>query len=274
MPMKDATPPLNDSNNANVFYRIQAGVLGGTLETVIRQPITAIQTYAIANKCPPLHAISRIYEIGGFLKFYDGIQGFAIGSSARALHRTGVFLINDALSKHNVPTVGIALLGTIYEVAVTGVSDTILTVTQSQSQKSSVVSPIDAFSRHIKQHGWAQLLGAGLAGSSLRNFTFMTGYLAPGNIWPEFKQEQPVTMGVGSGMLATIISHPFEVMRIRQVSEPNKSFITHIIETGKKGIVKEFSRGLVPRLASAGLGSAVSYATYARLTSGSSERSV
>lgn len=257
----------------SLVEKIASGMIGSALEVTVRQPLLAVQTYSIVHKCGALEAAKKIYNLGGPLKFYDGVQGISIAYGARAVHRTGVFLMNDALKDRGVPNLAIAATATIYEVAVTGVSDTMFTLAQSQTQKGTIKSPIYLLKHQIKEHGLNKVLGAGFAGSFLRNTFFNVGYLMPGNVWPEYRQENPITTGLGSGFLGVLISHPFEVLRARQVAHPSQTFGEHISDGFRKGVLKEFSRGLGARLASAGLGSAISYTVYAKLTNSNASSS-
>lgn len=255
-------------NQNNIKSKVIAGTSGSFCETMVRQPLFAVQTNSIANSCSFIQGCKNVYNAGGIAKFYDGLQGFGMAYFTRALHRTGVFIMNDELKNRNIPIMAIATLATVYEVAVTGVSDTVFTLTQAQSKKEHKSTPYTAFKEHIYKYGVKKVLGAGLGGSFARNTMFNVGYLGVGNTFPNFKEQNPVITATISSVTAVSISHPFEVVRTMQVSLPSKSFLEHFSDGIKsQGAVSRFSSGFPARLASAGVGSAISYAVYNKMLS-------
>lgn len=81
--------------------------------------------------------------------------------------------------------------------------------------------------------------------------------------------EKRMAAGLFAGVIATVVSQPLDMARNRMQMKPDE--YKHVVQTIQKIIkeerVKKLFPGLIPRIGTAGLGSAVAWALYEGLVS-------
>lgn len=230
---------------------IEASSTAAFVETILRQPLTAVQVYTTNNSVSPIEASRALWRMGGISKLYEGVEGFGLAFFGMRLpHRVGTFAINDTLNG-KVNNVAIASLATVYESITTNVAETLLTQAQSTTSKDMSVPLSQRFQKLIAEKG---LMGitSGRNPLFLRNAVLNFFGLTVGNTFPELKDNHLFVFTLSTIQMGVVLGHPFEVIRARQ-AVTDESMCKIASDIFKNQGVKGFSRGLGVRLGSVGI---------------------
>lgn len=225
-----------------------APLIGSTIENVIRQPLTSVTTVMIQEKKSFSRVAQDTYRIGGLKLFFNGTQGFLISWGTRSLHRVTTFAMNDSLSHYNAPLWLKAPVITLAEAATTTFGELLLTI----AQKDRNVPPLTLLKERISSKGFSSL-STGAGGNILRNLIFNTILFGCKNQYQEQLLQSPFLGSACISAIAVIASHPAEVVRMYKVENPSRSYQKHCQEIVNHKALELF-RGLVPRMASTGVG--------------------
>lgn len=247
--------PVND----RPFWLYAAA--GATFETVVRQPLMAISSKSISAQCTTVKAIKKLYELGGIGKFYSGMQGFVMGLSQRGFHRVGTFAINEHMKESGRSLPAISATAAAFEVGCTMVGENFLTTAQTDTKSRTIFQIVQD---RYRQHGM-RAFTVGLPAAMGRNTVFNMFYFGPGYFLPNESRQYPILSAAAAGTGAVLSSHSFEILRVEKTVTPNKSYAAIISNLWKRCGLKALVQGVVPRLSSAGLGSAIALSVYQKL---------
>jgi hypothetical protein len=239
-----------------------AAITGATIENIFRQPLTAVTIVMINQKKGLYEAFISLYREGGLSRFYNGAQGFAISWLMRTSHRITTFGINQNLHSANYSNTTIALATTIAEFGTTAFGELVLTLAQTPQTKST---PLQIIKKRYQQRGFSSLT-TGFLGNSARNIIFNGLLFGIKNNSTDSMKKHAFSMSAIITLVAVITSHPPEVIRARKVDAPSKSYIQIIKSIYSESSFKGFSKGLVPRIGSVGIGTFIMMLTFTHLT--------
>lgn len=246
-------------SDSSAFYG--SVVLGATLENAIRQPLTAATVVMINQNKHFLGAAQTLYANGGIKGFYNGSQGTLISWSMRSSHRLTTFGLNQALNERGYSSASIALATTVAEFATTALGELILTVAQTPGKKT----PFESIRERFHANGFSSLT-TGFLGNNMRNIVFNGILFGMKNNLSEEVKAHPFSMSAVITISAVFFSHPIEVVRSLKVKTPEKSYLQIVKNLSHEGSLKSFYKGLLPRMASAGIGTFITMYTVSQIT--------
>lgn len=241
---------------------ILGAICGASIENVLRQPLTAITIVMINQNISLKKASSLLYGQGGIKRFYNGSQGFTISWIMRSTHRISTFSVNEKMHKKGFSNVSIAIAATVAEFVTTAFGELILTISQNPENKAT---PFRLIKERYQKEGLRALTN-GFIGNSLRNIIFNGTLFGLKNRYTSKINDYPTASAALISLIAVVLSHPLEVVRIQKVNSPHpQSYFLTAKKILEKSSLKGFSAGLVPRIYSVGVGTFVMMTVYTKI---------
>lgn len=248
-------------NNHSWYNSILPPFMGASIENVFRQPLTTLTVVMINERKNFAESALSLYRKGGAGRFYNGYQGFSISWLMRTSHRVATFGLNDIMYKNCYSNASITLAITAAEFATTAFGELILTVAQEQKTKQT---PLELFKKRYQREGF-NALTSGFLGNNMRNIIFNATLFGLKNTYSREMERHPMPFSAGITFTAVVASHPVEVVRSRKVKDPNLTYQKVVKDIFAESSFRGFSKGLFPRLISAGLGTFVTMLAVTRL---------